>query len=527
MQAEQSAVRDDEDPADEESAGGIDAPSRSDGFVGGVSELIGGRLGGHVAPLRRSVRYVGLIVLALTCLTLALHFIQKSPCRDGAWSDYEQYTKFCYTDVLALYYAEGLSDGAVPYLDHAVEYPVLTGVLMGVIGLPVHAYGQTHPQFNQGQAFYDLTALALSAFAVATAAMIVAMRRRRPWDAAMFALSPVLLVTATVNWDFLAIALAVGGLYAWYRSTPGAHRPAYEDVVTPARPPEVSRGGSRWLIPWVMLRRLGGWLRRQWISWSRHGYLAAIVAGGLLGLGMAAKLWPGFLFVALLALAIRNWQWLRFTLAAGAGALMWLLVNVPVMVANFENWRTFIKLNNERGVDWGVLWYIGRFIDGKYWTGAPGDSGLFQYLSRDENRSLLNGISLGLFLVACIAIIWLAQRAPMPPRLTQLAFLVVAVFLLFNKVWSQQFTLWLLPLAVLARPRWGAFLAWQFAEVAYFLAFYGELLGASGKSVMPEGVFIFASMLRWATVAVLCGFIIRDILRPRLDVVRRTDPVAV
>jgi uncharacterized membrane protein len=478
VHAEQSAVRDEETPAESDSAGGFDSPSRSDGFVGGLSELIGGRLGEHVAPYRRSVRYVGLIVLALTCLTLVLHFVQKSPCRDGAWSDNEQYSKFCYTDVLALYYAEGLSDGAVPYVDHAVEYPVLTGVMMGVIGLPVHKYGETHPDFNQGQAFYDLTALALSAFAIATAAMIVAMRRRRPWDAAMFALSPALLVTATVNWDFLAIVLATAGLYAWYRS---------RDSV----------------------------------------YLWPILAGVFLGLGMAAKLWPGFLFVALLALAIRNWQWLRFTLAAAAGAVTWLVVNVPVMLANYENWHTFIKLNNERGVDWGVLWYIGRFVDGKYWSGAEGDSGVFQYLSRDENRGLLNAISLGLFVVACLVIVWLAQKAPLPPRLTQLAFLIVAMFLLFNKVWSQQFTLWLLPLAVLARPRWGAFLAWQFAEVAYFLAFYGELLNASGKATIPEGVFVFASVLRWVTVAVLCGFVIRDMLRPRHDVVRQMDPVAV
>ena len=58
---------------------------------------------------------------------------------------------------------------------------------------------------------------------------------------------------------------------------------------------------------------------------------------------------------------------------------------------------------------------------------------------------------------------------------------MVAAFLIFSKVWSQQFVLWLLPAGVLARPRWGAFLAWQVAEVCYFLAFYGELLGAGGK----------------------------------------------
>ena len=71
-------------------------------------------------------------------------------------------------------------------------------------------------------------------------------------------------------------------------------------------------------------------------------------------------------------------------------------------------------------------------------------------------------------------------------------------------------------------PRWGAFLAWQVAEVCYFTAFYGELLGASGKPVIPEGVFVLASTLRLATVVVLCVLVIRDILRPELDLVRQT-----
>ena len=61
------------------------------------------------------------------------------------------------------------------------------------------------------------------------------------------------------------------------------------------------------------------------------------------------------------------------------------------------------------------------------------------------------------------------------------------MFLIFSKVWSQQFVLWLLPLLVLARPQWGAFLAWQFAEVGYFLAFYGELLGRLGQAGLPGG----------------------------------------
>ncbi|HEX5598400.1 MAG TPA: hypothetical protein VFX61_20645, partial [Micromonosporaceae bacterium] len=83
----------------------IDRPSRSDGFIRGLSEAIGGPLGEHAVkrtPGRWDGRFwtVTRIVLALTCLTLALHWVQKYPCQDGGWRNNSQYTQFCYTDTL-------------------------------------------------------------------------------------------------------------------------------------------------------------------------------------------------------------------------------------------------------------------------------------------------------------------------------------------------------------------------------------------------------------------------------------------
>jgi hypothetical protein len=77
-------------------------------------------------------------------------------------------------------------------------------------------------------------------------------------------------------------------------------------------------------------------------------------------------------------------------------------------------------------------------------------------------------------------------------------------------------------LAVLARPKWGAFLVWQVAEIGYFLAFYAQMLNMSGAFVIPEGTFVLAASLRWLAVAMLVGFVVRDILHPERDVVRRT-----
>ncbi|QDY11325.1 DUF2029 domain-containing protein [Micromonospora sp. HM134] len=453
-------------------AGSSDHPSRSDGFVRGASEAIGGPLGDHAValdrPAGRESRFwtAARIVLALACLTLALHWVQKAPCQNGAWQNNIQYTRMCYTDVLALYYAEGLHEGKVPYRDHPVEYPVLTGYMMGALGLPVHSLGVDDPTINQGRWFYNANALTLGALAVATVGVILALRRRRPWDGALFALAPALFLTATVNWDFLAIGLAAFGLAAWAKRQPA-------------------------------------------------------LAGILLGLGGAAKMWPLFLLGPILILGLRAGR-LRAALTAVATGLVALVaVNLPAAIRYPDNWGRFFELNTTRPIDWGTLWYIGRYLDGKVNTGGPGDQGPFQWLN--ANIPTLNNLSYALFGLACIGVAVLALRAPRRPRLAQLAFLVVAAFLIFSKVWSQQFVLWLLPLAVLARPRWGAFLAWQFAEVCYFVAFYGELLGsATSRPVFPEGVFVLASSLRLGTVVVLCVLIVKDILHPERDAVRQT-----
>lgn len=398
------------------------------------------------------------VVLVLAVLALALNWVQKSPCSDGDWQNLEQLTEYCYTDVVALYDQEGLIRGEVPYLDHPVEYPVLTGAFMGIIGLSVHDL--IADPFVQFQVFYHLHALILGALGVATVAVVLALRPRRPWDAAMLAVAPGVLLSATVNWDLLVVALTAFGMYFWARSRP-------------------------------------------------------VAAGVLLGLAVAAKLYPVLVFGPLLFLGLRTGRLRPVLVALGAATATWLVVNVPVAVANVDNWSTFFTFNRSREIDWGTLWYIGAHFprgDGRY--GIAPFTGL--------STGAVNALYLGLFLVLCALIGLLALRAPRRPRLAQLVFLIVAVFLLVGKVWSQQFVLWLIPFAVLARPRWGAFLVWQFAEVGYFFAFYAVQVAAADPSriVIPEWVFVLAAIARYVSLSVLCGFVVRDILHPGRDPVR-------
>jgi uncharacterized membrane protein len=444
-----------------------DEPANSDGFVRGLSEAVGGPLGEHaVRPVRstygRRFWTAGRIVLALVCITLSLHWVQKFPCNDGAWSGLEQYKYMCYTDVLALYYAENLAEGAVPYKDFPVEYPVVTGAFMGLIGLPVNALGDRAGALNEGQLFYNLNVLALGALAIATVALLVAVRRRRPWDIAMFAVAPGLFLSATINWDLLAIGLTALGWFFWARRHPA-------------------------------------------------------LAGVFIALAASAKLWPALLALPLLALCWRARQMREFGTAAWAGLFTLGLVNLPVLILWPDSWMRFFQLNSERPVDWGTLWYIGS-----HFPLGNDQYGLGPFQALTDNLPLLNAVSWVLVLLAIAAVMLLIVRAPRRPRLAQVAFLVVALFLVFNKVWSQQFVLWLIPLAVLARPRWGAFLAWQVAEVVYFVTFYGRLMGESGKVVFPEWVFVWASEFRLVMVGVLIWLVIREIRHPELDVVRQS-----
>ena len=100
-----------------------------------------------------------------------------------------------------------------------------------------------------------------------------------------------------------------------------------------------------------------------------------------------------------------------------------------------------------------------------------------QSADRAIEASTINGWSWALFGLWCIGVLVLGLRAPETPRLAQLGFLVVAGFLLVNKVYSPQYALWLLPLAALARPRWRDQLIWQSGEVLYFAAVWWYLGG--------------------------------------------------
>jgi uncharacterized membrane protein len=241
-------------------------------------------------------------------------------------------------------------------------------------------------------------------------------------------------------------------------------------------------------------------------AWAaRRGALAGV----LFGLAIATKFYPIVLLGGLFLLCLRAGRLRSFWVTASAAAAAWVVVNVPVAIAAFTGWSRFYRLNSTRGADWGSIWYF--FATER----VPVLGGL--------HLGTLNLVSLLLFAVGCVLIALLTLRAQRRPRVPQVFFLILAAFLLVNKVWSPQYVIWLVPLVVLARPRLWSWGLWQVAEIGYFFAIWAYLIpfaqpGAPGS--IGTGLYFAALLARFGTVALLCALVVRDILRPGKDVVR-------
>jgi uncharacterized membrane protein len=371
--------------------------------------MVGGRLGGKDPKTRKRVGSVMLVIsLAACAIALIVSYNLKDLCTRHEWNGY-QYRTLCYNDVFALYTFRGLDVRPFPYIhgdgifdnEHRadgsqveqgdLEYPALTGVLIGVVAEVTH----------DGVTFFRVTSVVLAVFALLSLALLWRITRVQ-WRLFFFALAPSLALYAFHNWDLFAVFLMCAGLVAFQRRADG-------------------------------------------------------LTGLALGLGAAAKVFPGLILPAL-ALARR-----RETgkipgrmLVTAVGSFV--AVNVPFAIINRAGWWAPWKFQSNRFPNFETSWYnVYRHLAshfGNFWNNTY--PGFTSYASA------------GLFLAGVTWLLWSeSRRAHFRPYAT--SFGILLIWLLTAKVYSPQYALWVLPFFVLVEIPWGGFLAFTVTDAAVWV----------------------------------------------------------
>lgn len=216
-----------------------------------------------------------------------------------------------------------------------------------------------------------------------------------------------------------------------------------------------------------------------------------VLSGVLAGLGAAAKLFPGLLVVGV---AWGLWASGRrrdalWHVGAAAGVVVVLLAATALLAP--AGWSRFLTLNGERAADWDTLYYAGQAV-----------------------TRLVPSIGLLNVLVAAVVLVgWLlilrAGRSWTPAERWRVVVPLLLWLLLAGKVYSPQFSVWLLPLLIWTVRDMRPLLAFVLADAAVslsrfpFLATQAGLPGGSTYGPFAWAVLARAVVLVWLLVLLL------------------------
>lgn len=433
-------------------------PSRCDALLRNFTEIVGGPLGNRSAPglVSPGLFTVERVLIILTVIAALLAVVVKNHCRSQGWHNPVQFYATCYSDFPELFRNRGLGEGIFPFFSQEgfFEYPVIMGLIAGATALLVPGEGVSDARIL---GYFDVNATLIAAVWIVTVVATARMSRIRPWDAAMVAIAPGIILAGFINWDMWAVAMLAVAMLFFARNHPG-------------------------------------------------------LAGIFIGLGTATKLYPLLFLGAVFLLALRSGKIRPFLVTSGAAAGAWLAVNLPIAAMNPAGWKYFFQFSEDRPAGYSSVWFAYNLIAGRMnWV--------------QLEAGTINSAATNLFLLACILIGILALCSPRRPRLAQLVFLIVAAFILTNKVYSPQFVIWLVPLLALARPNWRDFLLWQAAEALHWGAvwmYLGQVTSAgSAQNNIDMPYYVFAVMLHMASTAYLMVRVAFDVWDPRSDPLRR------
>lgn len=466
------------------------APAETEPAARRLIDFLGGHVGKHGRLAHSRWFNPVQVIVSVAMLFLAGGFLSKAHCTRGSinpdtgaidlnWSGNRAYVSACYNDIVPLFAGRGLDTGVFPYayswqegdLTRYLEYPVVTGYFQGFMGWLARI------------SYPPVEAISKHLVPVPMAG----------WYFVLTVLVLAILWVATVR-----MACALAGRRIW------------DIILVAASPLVLVHAFTNWDILAIFFAVAG------LLAFSRG---RTVWAGIAIGLGTAAKLWPVFLLGAFIILALRLRRFRSFIIVAVSTAVTWLVVNLPVLLAYPEAWNEFNRLNSTRSWEWTTIYAVAArltLFDGFDPEGA-------------EVPQILNSVSLVLFMASCLAIAIVGFVGKRQPRVAELVFLIIAAFLLFNKVWSPQYSLWLVIPAVLALPRWRLLWAWMAVDMFVWPVLMWHMHGSDNNG-LPAEFLDLVVLTRTGLIVVLVVCVVRQMLGRSEDTVYQAhngyDPLA-
>ena len=297
------------------------------------------------------------------------------------------------------------------------------------------------------------------------------------WTGARFASDyrDYLTVTALLLAPF-ALGSAVG---LWLLSGPRAWLWA-------GAPALVLYAFHNWDLPAVAATVLAFWL------WSRDRPGAA---GAALGVGAALKLYPALFLPALVVERILRRDIRGAAAAAGGGLGVFAALNAPFVIANFSGWWATYQFHARRVADFNAFYT---------WGLRP--------LALDP-AALNLVVALLTIASALVALAWGVRRARREgafPLLGVCAALLAA-FMLWSKVHSPQYALWIVPFFCLLRLSTGWWVAYALADLAVYAGifrwFYDFSLSGDAEAWTPAKILLVSGVWLRAGLLLMLFFV--------------------
>ncbi len=284
-----------------------------------------------------------------------------------------------------------------------------------------------------------------------------------------------------LNALFLA-ALFIFIAYIVYRIRPEV---AYLAAIAPAAVASLYINWDLWAIASMMLAI-------YWFDRKRFDYSALAI-----GISISTKFLPIFLLLPIVLILWRRNKIKTLIRYLAITAATFAVINIPVLLTTPEGWLRFYQLNFDRGQDWGSAWYALSSL------GVPlGNTNFFAILA------LLPAV-----LVVSLFIFGTKETL----TLADVSFIVLALVMIASKVYSPQYVLWLVPLAVIAmttRKDFHAFWIWQIAEVIYHVAIWQHLATVTdAKFGLPLTGYALISLIRIAACLYFVAVLIKKAAR--------------